>query len=99
MSKEEATAKEKTINADYTKAKEQYDKDKKAAEAAKKTFDKPAPMKASLTILPGEYQNKEAANAALQKMQAEKDKEKKAKDAKEKGGDTPKPSDPSKGKH
>src|SRR5262245_24240252 len=45
MNKESVEAKNKQLAADYEKAKAQFDKDKAAAEAAKKPFDGKAPVK------------------------------------------------------
>ncbi|HEX6813699.1 MAG TPA: hypothetical protein VF384_18915 [Planctomycetota bacterium] len=88
ITKEALEAKNKALDEEYTKAKGQYDKDKKAAEAAQKKFDGAEPKKAVITTVGAEYPSKEAAEAAVKKM--DEDKAKSGEKAKEPKKDEPK---------
>ena len=68
MTKEALDAKNKQLADEYTKALASYEKDKKAAEAAKTKFDGKEPKKATVATVGSEYPTKEAAEAALKKM-------------------------------
>lgn len=45
-----------------------YEKEKQAADAAHKKLDHAAPKETAVTVKPGEYASKDAAEAALQKL-------------------------------
>src|SRR5262245_2046839 len=87
MNKEAVEAKNKSLAADYDKAKAAYDKEKAAAEAANKPFDGKAPVKQTVETTGGDFASKEAADAAMKKMVDEKAKADKEKAEKEKGKD------------
>jgi hypothetical protein len=72
ITKEAFEAKNKQLAADYTKAMEQYEKDKKAAEAAHKKFEGVEPKKTALEMVGSEHPTQAAADAAMKKLQDEK---------------------------
>lgn len=83
ITKEAFETKNKQSADEYTKAMAQYEKDKKAAEAAHKKFEGAEPKKTMLETVGSEHPTKEAAEAAMKKMHDEKAKsDEKAKEPK-----------------
>jgi hypothetical protein len=87
MTKEEFDAKKKSVEVDNAKAKAEWEKAKKDAEAAKKPFSTPMPKPVTVEQMGGEYKSKADAEAAMNKL----------KDADKKGGTPPKGGDAKKG--
>ncbi len=90
MTKEELEAKNKQMAEEFAKAKEAYDKEKAAAEAAHKKFEGKEPKKMTAEATGGDFASKAAAEAGLKKMQDEKAKAEKPKDKEKPKGDKPK---------
>jgi dienelactone hydrolase len=92
VARSEVDALRKKLADQFHKAKEQYDKDKAAAEAAHAKFDRPMPKMAHVSVKGSEHATKAAAEAAMQKLiEAQK---KDAEKPKDKPKDEPKPDKP-----
>ena len=81
MTKDEAETKKKLLKDEHDAAVQAFEKEKKAAEAAHKKFDRPMPKATPIEIAASEFTSKEAALAAVKKME---DDARKAADAKKK---------------
>lgn len=68
MNKEAFDAKNKQLADEHAKAMQAFEKEKKAAEAAKTKFTGKEPKLETLVATGGEFPTKEAAEAALKKM-------------------------------
>jgi hypothetical protein len=88
MTKTDFEAKKKSADEDFKKAHAQWEKDKKAAEEAKKPFSTPEPKLMAPEVKGGDHQNKADADAAMAKLQKEMNDKK----------NPPKGGDPKKGK-
>ena len=69
LAKDEVDARKKKLAEEFAKSKEQWEKDKKAAETAKKPFNTPAPKETSFEVTPGEFATKDLAEAQVKKLQ------------------------------
>jgi hypothetical protein len=87
MNKEALEAKNKQAEADYKKAMEAFDKEKKAAEASQKKFEGQEPKKQVIATVGGEFASKEAAEAEVKKLEDAKKKEGEKKEGGKKEGD------------
>jgi hypothetical protein len=96
IAKDEVAARKKKLADEHTKAMEKFDKDKKAAEAAKKPFDTLAPKEVKLEVTPGEYASQALADSALKKLKADEEKAAKEKADKEKADKEKKGKEPPK---
>jgi hypothetical protein len=72
MTKTDATAKKAKAAEAFKTAKDQWQKHKEAAEAAKKEYTEPAPQEVTVEVMPGEYPTKEAAEAAAKNNASDK---------------------------
>ena len=71
MTKTDFEAKKKTADEEFKKAHAAWEKDKKAAEDAKKPFSTPEPKLAAMEVKGTEHPNKADADAAMAKLQKE----------------------------
>lgn len=85
MAKTDFEAQKKAADAEHHKAQDAWEKDKKAAEAAKKEFKNPAPKAKVFEQKGGDHTNKADAEAAMAKMKKEAEDAKKGKDDPKKG--------------
>lgn len=68
IAKSEVESLKKQVAEKHKQALAEFAKEKQAAEAAHKKFDRPAPKEATVVVKPGEYPTKDAADAAMQKL-------------------------------
>jgi hypothetical protein len=68
VAKSEVDNLKKQLAEKHKQAMAEYAKEKAAADAAHKKFERAAPKEATVVVKPGEYPTKDAADAAMQKL-------------------------------